>query len=590
MAKKRRPSGSGGAKTKAAPTAPAPAAVRPRRSLVELALWAGFALIVLLSLCPWDSGGVPGGLYIDETANLNDLRFMLEHGHDQWGAPFPLYFRSVDDYKNPVYLYLALPWAWVFGANPVSMRIFSVLMIALAALIFRLLARHYGWSRRLALIGMILFFLSPSLLTVKRLIFAVNALVLTLTLAWYLWVRAVDRPSARAFILAGLAWGLFTYSYTGARFMSVLLTGFLVAVTWMRGGEYRRGAVAAVGAYAVALVPLGVFALANPGFFAARLNMVSVWARDGFAAFLWKAPLAYVEIVGWFTWFDGDANLRHQFGPGGISYLAFLPLVAVGLWCAARRFRDVKHVALVWAFLVFPLPAVVTIEPLHNLRTLHVLPVLVLLAGEGARFLLRRGGGKPTAGDPAEASAAAVAGRGSRVAGSRVAQVCLALALLQGVGLLGYYAAAYATRAHPYFCGGAIDAIERARRVAAGRPLTVHANVFTDNEGVLDRPQYQMLYAFNLHRRDATLRFSRAEDKSLGHVFSAHIRYRRGTLLLLMDPDMLDKEKFWGVMDEDLRVAYRVDRNQYRLIDEWPAGPRGPEGVAATFRLYEKLR
>ena len=576
-----------------------------------------FVVVVGLSLCPWNPGGVPDGVYLDEVANLNDLKNLQLHGRDMWGKPFPLYFRSVDDYKNPVYLYLALPWAAVFGTTPTSLRIFSVAMTLVSSLLFFGLVRHYGWNRRLALLGMLLFFLSPSLLTVKRMIFAVNALVFTLTLAWFLWVRALERGTFWSYALAGLAFGAVTYSYTGARLMSLLLAGFLFVFTARHAGERRRGAMVALAAYGVALVPLLVFVLSHPDFLAARMRMVSLWHNHGAARFLVEAPWNYLKIVFGFLWFDGDANLRHQFGPLGSSYLAFLPLVALGLLCAWRRRRRVRYAFLLWGFVVFPLPAAVTIDPLHNLRTLHALPFLVLLAGEGARFLLARRptfervsrtawrvmiGGKrfrpghaPLArvGSVVMPDLRAVTPLSVRFSWARpLACTLLGLALAQGLLLAAAYAAAYRTVANPYFCGGTLRAITRARQVAGDRPLVVHDRVFVDETGVVDRTAMHLVHAFGLQRWNLNL--SHPEDARRVNEFryTGQIAYRPGTLVLVLEAGqpLLDDQNFWQRVEPAFRAVYRLDPAEYRVVDRWPAGPRGRHGEPAEFRLLEKIR
>ena len=48
---------------------------------------------------------VPNGLYNDETAIGYNAFSILQTGKDEYGTPMPVYFRSFDDYKLPVYIY-----------------------------------------------------------------------------------------------------------------------------------------------------------------------------------------------------------------------------------------------------------------------------------------------------------------------------------------------------------------------------------------------------------------------------------------------------------------------------------------------------
>ncbi len=530
---------------------------RPRISVVEGLLWGIFTVSVILSICPWDPGGIPDGLYADEIFKLNQLRHLVETGGDMWGLSFPLY--------DHVYLYLAAPVAWVFGPTPAVLRTFSVLMIVAASLVFFRLTRCYGWDRRLSALAMVLFFLSPSLLAVKRLIMEVNALVLMLVVAWYFWFRALEKGTFWAHALGGLAWGGAVYAYTSARFLVVVFFGFFLAASWLKGGKHRRGIPISVIAFVVAVVPLLIQWLIFSGLLEGRYMEVSGLKKGIHGDLFTRAPLNYLKIVFSFLWFDGDSNLRHHFGPGGETYLAFLPLVVIGLWRSLRNWRDIKQVFLLWGLLVFPLPAIATLEPMHNLRTLHVLPFLVILAGQGADWLLTRGGNKPL---------------------KAMAVGLLSLSLLQGAGLLAYYTARYRTRANPYFYSGAFQAIERSRKKAGERRLLIHESLFIDETGYveLDEMNGHVIYAYGLL---VPWRYDRGLDKYEKYVFQKEAGYEAGDLVVLMCPKMF-LGRYKSLSAEDVEKVYKLNPADYRIIEHWPAGLRGAESLEWVFLLLEK--
>ena len=66
------------------------------------------ALIVLLAafLRLYQLEKVPYGLYIDEAGISVNASSILKTGKDEYGTPYPLYFRSFDDYKTPGFVYL----------------------------------------------------------------------------------------------------------------------------------------------------------------------------------------------------------------------------------------------------------------------------------------------------------------------------------------------------------------------------------------------------------------------------------------------------------------------------------------------------
>lgn len=530
---------------------------RPRISVVEGVLWAVFVVSVILSLCPWDPGGVPDGLYADEIFKLNQLRHLVETGGDMWGLAFPLY--------DHVYLYLAVPVAWVFGPTPAVLRTFSVLMIVAASLVFYRLTRCYGWDRRLSILAAVLFFLSPSLLAVKRLIMEVNALVLMLTLAWYFWIRALERGTFWSHALGGLAWGGAVYAYTSARFLVVVFFGFFLAASWLKGGIHRRRIPVSLIAFGVVLVPLFIQGLIFTGLLEGRYLEVSGLKKGIHGDLFTRAPLNYLKIVFSFLWFDGDSNLRHHFGPGGETYLAFLPLVAVGLWRSLRNWRDIKQAFLLWGFLVFPLPAIATLEPMHNLRTLHALPFLVILAGQGADWLLTRSARRPL----------------------KVITVgLLSLSLLQGAGLLAYYAARYRTLAGPYFYSGAFQAIDRAKEKAGARRLLIHESLFIDETGTVDLDEMHghVIHAYELL---VPWRYDRGLDKYEKYVFQQEAVYEPGGHVVLMCPKRF-LAGYKSLNARDIEKVYKLNPEDYRIVDHWPAGLRGAESLEWVFLLLEK--
>src|SRR3989338_4879016 len=86
--------------------------------------------IILLALAlrvPW-LDKFPAGLNADEAAiGYNDYS-LLATGLDEHGTPWPLSFRSFDDYKPAGYFYISLPFVAVLGLNTWAVRLPSALL------------------------------------------------------------------------------------------------------------------------------------------------------------------------------------------------------------------------------------------------------------------------------------------------------------------------------------------------------------------------------------------------------------------------------------------------------------------------------
>src|SRR4030042_5629595 len=85
--------------------------------------------IVLLAftICFYKLHEVPPGINLDEVAIGYNAYSILKTGRDEYGARLPIFFRSHDDYKPPLYIYLAVPSIALFCLNEIGVRFPSML-------------------------------------------------------------------------------------------------------------------------------------------------------------------------------------------------------------------------------------------------------------------------------------------------------------------------------------------------------------------------------------------------------------------------------------------------------------------------------
>src|SRR3990167_9133929 len=79
-------------------------------------------------------GKTPIGLEWDEVALGYDAYSILKTGKDQYGNFLPLTFRSLDDYKPPLYTYLTAISIWIWGWNDFAVRFTGAFLGTLAVL------------------------------------------------------------------------------------------------------------------------------------------------------------------------------------------------------------------------------------------------------------------------------------------------------------------------------------------------------------------------------------------------------------------------------------------------------------------------
>ena len=67
-------------------------------------------------------GQNPPSLNWDETSIGYNAYSILKTGKDEYGTSFPIEFRSFDDYKPPVYIYLDVLPVTIFGLTEFAVR------------------------------------------------------------------------------------------------------------------------------------------------------------------------------------------------------------------------------------------------------------------------------------------------------------------------------------------------------------------------------------------------------------------------------------------------------------------------------------
>src|SRR3989344_9048004 len=102
-----------------------------------------FLLIIILSILlrGWRVDRFPATIYGDEQAFAWNAYNILKLGQDEYGNPYPLQFRSFDDYKSPLPVYLLVPFIKIFDLSVFAIRLPIVLFSTLTVLLTFKLAR-----------------------------------------------------------------------------------------------------------------------------------------------------------------------------------------------------------------------------------------------------------------------------------------------------------------------------------------------------------------------------------------------------------------------------------------------------------------
>lgn len=354
------------------------------------------ALTVLLR--GWELHATPPWLWWDEAGQGLDARDLL---HGQLRFFFP---RSLG--KEPLYIYLIVPFVALWDGTPAAVRLGGLLCGALIvpALYAAGRALWHDSPRAGAWAGLAagaLWAVTYWPQSINRIAFRANTLPLVLTLAVVAWLAWTRRPGRRRALAFGVSAGLVLLTYLAGRITLLLWPLFYVALPADRRGRLRATLPWALLAFLVILAPLAFHFTLRPEDAITRVNTFPILQLD-------MAPaerLALIRehtmlVAGAFLGQVGDPIPRHNI-PGRPPYslvvagLFFLGLIraAFGLF---RREQWAWTLFLWWFLLSLPAVLAADANP-HFLRLFGALPAALLLAAWPVGWAVRRlaGYGRP---------------------------------------------------------------------------------------------------------------------------------------------------------------------------------------------------
>lgn len=160
----------------------------------------------------------------DEAAIGYNAYSIVETGRDEYGKFLPLIFKSFNDYKPGLYIYLAVPFVKLFGLNELSVRLPSILLGSLIPiLLYFLILAIDKKNYKLAMIAAILTVFNPLNITYSRLAWETNILTFELILASYLFLK--NKYFWSSIVIASML-----YTYQGGKLAGLILI-FIFFVT-----------------------------------------------------------------------------------------------------------------------------------------------------------------------------------------------------------------------------------------------------------------------------------------------------------------------------------------------------------------------
>lgn len=361
----------------------------------------------------WQLGLVPPSPDWDEAALGYNAYSILKTGRDEYGTRFPLVLRSFDDYKPPLYMYLAVPSIAAFGLNLWSVRLPAALCGTLAVLgvfflvteLIKVTKMNQKTYKSLPLLATLLLAISPWHLQFSRIAFEANIGVFLNIWAIYFFLRGLS--SGLFLSLSAITFGLSLYAYHSQRVFVPLLGILLLSLFRKQLFSSPRRLSIAAGIGFLVVFPVMLLFL-NPATWtrlkgtSAISDTTAVLARsvaklqadqetgNEIGALFDNRRIVFAQkiIEGYISHFSlrwlfvtGD-NDRHHAPDVGLLYFWELPVLLLGMMAAGKRGGTAVKLLLGWFFLA-PVAASPTSETPHAIRTLVFLPTFQIFVAFG---------------------------------------------------------------------------------------------------------------------------------------------------------------------------------------------------------------
>lgn len=348
---------------------------------------------------------VPNGFYTDEASIGYNAYSILKTGKDEHGKSMPLYFKAFGEYKNPIYIYAALPFIKVFGLNEFALRLTSAMFGILTVFSTYLLAREL-FDQKIALWSALFIAISPWHLQFSRIAFEAISLPFFFTLGFYFLLKGLHKGKYLIYSAITLALTFYTYAPAKA-FLPFFLAGFTV-LNYRRLVKFRLQLILSLGLAFIVILPLLIYTVKGQA--QSRFDIISILnerslnlTRSGIVNDKLPSLPVFKDLVDYktflisysfvrnyllhlsprFLFLQGDLNLRHNIGGMGHLYrFEGILLIAGIIFLISRREKD--KIILLWWLFIFPLASSLTYDSVpHAIRSIYGLPVFQIVAGVG---------------------------------------------------------------------------------------------------------------------------------------------------------------------------------------------------------------
>lgn len=370
----------------------------------------GLIIIIVLFFRLYKIETVPPSLSLDEVSIGYNAYSILKTGKDEYDTSFPLVLRAYDDFRPSLYVYLVIPFVKIFGLRPMVVRLPSVILSVISVIATFYLGSHLiGLSKKIkdkAKIGgffaSLFLALSPWNIYLSRLGHEANAGISFLILSYLFFFK-------KKYSLFLIFLALSFMSYQSEKIIVPILTILTLSLFWRNFIINKKKLILT----AVLIAPIIILFLAHSlnkngmlrfqatSIFAAKQDQFSESAikllkakekGDIFGQVLNNRRVIASQIffTQYFSHFNptwlltNNGSEPHKVPNLGLIYPWEAIFLMLGLLFLMKSNIDWKvKVLIIGWILVSIIPAAITTQAPHAMRTMTVMPMLQIIEAFG---------------------------------------------------------------------------------------------------------------------------------------------------------------------------------------------------------------
>jgi 4-amino-4-deoxy-L-arabinose transferase-like glycosyltransferase len=309
---------------------------------------------------------IPSSVYWDEASIGYNAYSVLTTGKDEWGETLPLHFRAFGEFKLPVYIYSVVISEFIFGVNTFAVRFPSVIFGLLSVIGLYLIVLKLTKEKFIALLSSFLLTITPWFFIFSRTGYEAVA-----GLAFFIW--AIYFLNKKTLVISTLLFIISAYSYNSFRILATLVLGS--GLLYFAIKKEFKIVIVSVLILIVSILPIYKLYKLDSGL--GRFQTVS--DTDNFMQnYLKNFSPKYLFV-------SGDSNPRSQMPGNPQLYKLDALFLLFGLLFIAKS-KKLESFAIIGLLLIAPIPAALTRENPHALRSILMSPVLIAISAMGVYY------------------------------------------------------------------------------------------------------------------------------------------------------------------------------------------------------------